>query len=142
MKAVLYTALIAVVTAQSALDDLTSLLNEGAASAGAAVAEETGAEVEAETAAPLSADDFVANTNACESVPCQNGGECVDGTGSEFTCTCLAGFAGTNCEFSVCDFGVCLNGGQCTFDADPENSFKFQCDCPTTHSGMQCETES
>ncbi|XP_055101116.2 coagulation factor X isoform X2 [Symphalangus syndactylus] len=33
----------------------------------------------------------------CETSPCQNEGECKDGLG-EYTCTCLEGFEGKNCE--------------------------------------------
>uniref|UniRef100_A0A452V7B4 Coagulation factor X n=1 Tax=Ursus maritimus TaxID=29073 RepID=A0A452V7B4_URSMA len=33
----------------------------------------------------------------CESGPCQNEGQCRDGLG-EYTCTCLEGYEGKNCE--------------------------------------------
>ena len=35
----------------------------------------------------------------CASSPCQNGGTCVDGV-NEYSCTCAAGYTGTNCETS------------------------------------------
>ena len=33
----------------------------------------------------------------CASSPCQNGGTCTDGVNS-YTCTCVAGYEGDNCE--------------------------------------------
>ena len=35
--------------------------------------------------------------NQCDSTPCLNQGSCKDLLGS-YTCSCLPGFAGTNCE--------------------------------------------
>ena len=35
----------------------------------------------------------------CASQPCQNGGQCFDGLGTNaYACLCLAGWTGTNCE--------------------------------------------
>ena len=33
----------------------------------------------------------------CASNPCQNGGTCSDGF-NEYTCSCVAGYEGANCE--------------------------------------------
>ena len=33
----------------------------------------------------------------CESDPCANGGEC-ENRDNAYSCTCLAGYTGTNCE--------------------------------------------
>merc|ERR1712087_906118 len=133
-----FLTVIAVSSSQSVLDNLTNSLDDGLSNVADAVAGETGAEVETSSSAPLSADDITADTNACESVPCQNGGVCEDGTGDEYKCTCQPGFAGDNCEYDICSFGVCLNNGECTVDTSEDNSFKFACTCPTTHTGMQC----
>ena len=35
----------------------------------------------------------------CANIPCQNGGSCDDGV-NQFTCQCVPGFTGTNCEIS------------------------------------------
>lgn len=35
--------------------------------------------------------------NECSSTPCQNGGTCNDAVNS-YTCTCVAGYDGDNCE--------------------------------------------
>ena len=35
--------------------------------------------------------------NECGSSPCQNGGQCTDGI-NMYTCSCQAGYTGTNCE--------------------------------------------
>ena len=40
-----------------------------------------------------------ADVDECISAPCQNSGTCADGVNS-YTCTCVAGYTGTNCETS------------------------------------------
>eukprot|EP01052_Picozoa_sp_SAG31_P019068 SAG31_NODE_1376_length_8593_cov_23.146927_8_plen_176_part_01 len=39
-------------------------------------------------------------TDSCDSAPCLNGGQCVDGT-STYTCTCASGWYGDNCDSDV-----------------------------------------
>ena len=47
-----------------------------------------------------SSNDFWSpDINECSSNPCQNGGTCTDGFNS-FSCACVAGYAGNNCETS------------------------------------------
>lgn len=71
--------------------------------------------------------------------PCYNGGLCspVKSAGSNFTCTCLAGFAGSLCETNIddCLDHQCQNGAMCV---DGINSYKCVCRDPTT-SGDYCE---
>ena len=38
-------------------------------------------------------------TNQCESSPCQNDGLCIDGD-YKYTCQCLPGFKGYNCQIT------------------------------------------
>ena len=41
--------------------------------------------------------------NACFNNPCLNGASCqVTGTGNTYTCICLAGYSGVNCQ--ICNF--------------------------------------
>ena len=39
------------------------------------------------------------DVNECESSPCKNGGTCIDGV-DLYTCQCLAGYSGDDCETS------------------------------------------
>nr|XP_020465574.1 sushi, nidogen and EGF-like domain-containing protein 1 isoform X2 [Monopterus albus] len=73
--------------------------------------------------------------------PCLNGGQCIDDciTGNpSFTCSCLAGFTGRQCQIDVdeCASYPCQNGGTCK---DLINS--FVCHCPPGYSGILCETD-
>ena len=45
------------------------------------------------------ADHFV-DVDECASSPCQNGGDCTDGVNG-YTCVCVGGYTGTNCETSM-----------------------------------------
>ncbi|XP_068036311.1 coagulation factor X-like [Anomalospiza imberbis] len=49
--------------------------------------------------------------NQCSSNPCHYGGHCKDGIGS-YTCTCLDGYQGKNCEFVIPKF-CRINNGDC-----------------------------
>ena len=46
---------------------------------------------------------FYLDTDDCAGVTCQNGGTCNDGVNA-YTCTCAAGYEGTNCQTSNCYF--------------------------------------
>jgi hypothetical protein len=43
--------------------------------------------------------NITVDINECESDPCENDGTCSDQLNG-FTCSCVAGFTGTNCEIS------------------------------------------
>ena len=43
------------------------------------------------------------DSNACSNSPCLNGATCtITGTGSTYTCTCVSGYTGNNCQ--ICNF--------------------------------------
>ena len=67
--------------------------------------------------------DFVilaADVNECESNPCHNGGQCVDGI-SDYTCTCADGYSGL-----VCDSGEFLRN----------NSFRYESKLPEIYNAI------
>lgn len=74
-------------------------------------------------------------SNNCSPSPCQNGSTCVNET-SGYTCECLAGYTGTNCETEIneCDPEPCQNGGTCL---DGINA--YVCDCLPGWDGTDCE---
>ena len=41
--------------------------------------------------------DCIIDIDDCASTPCKNGGTCIDGVDA-YTCDCVPGFKGTNCE--------------------------------------------
>lgn len=71
-----------------------------------------------------------------ETDPCQNGGTCLDGIG-EFTCLCVNGFEGKQCEIDVdeCLSNPCKNGATCNQYVD-----SYTCTCRLGFSGINCET--
>ena len=42
----------------------------------------------------------ITGNDECASDPCENGATCVDGV-NEYSCTCAAGYTGTNCKISM-----------------------------------------
>ncbi|XP_019621121.1 PREDICTED: uncharacterized protein LOC109467541 [Branchiostoma belcheri] len=54
------------------------------------------------------------SNNECQSNPCQNGGQCVDGS-NRYDCNCPAGFVGTNCQTNLLQDvdGYVLRLGDC-----------------------------
>ncbi|KAF6084006.1 coagulation factor X [Phyllostomus discolor] len=62
----------------------------------------------------------------CESSPCLNQGGCKDGLG-EYTCTCLEGYEGKNCELPTRKF-CSLDNGECDqFCSEQQNSVVCSC---------------
>eukprot|EP01048_Picozoa_sp_COSAG05_P005137 COSAG05_NODE_297_length_11939_cov_17.362753_10_plen_349_part_00 len=84
------------------------------------------------------------NLETCNSNPCQNDAECVDGA-NRFVCICAAGFSGSLCdedqlaeELSRCEHLNCLHGGEC----HPEgHTGRVLCECPIGYSGDRCENK-
>uniref|UniRef100_A0A8C7A8A0 Coagulation factor X n=1 Tax=Neovison vison TaxID=452646 RepID=A0A8C7A8A0_NEOVI len=62
----------------------------------------------------------------CESSPCQNEGRCKDGLG-EYTCACLEGYEGKNCELSMRKLCSVDNGGCEQFCREEQSSVVCSC---------------
>ena len=71
----------------------------------------------------------------CQDNPCQNGAKCTDGVNS-FTCICVVGYSGTNCEINIDDCAVkpCQNGAKCV-----DKVAHYLCECVTGYTGTNCE---
>ena len=63
--------------------------------------------------------DVAAKCDPCISAPCQNNAICTNDMVELYTCSCLPGFKGRNCEAEIneCEEEPCLNGGTC-FDLE------------------------
>uniref|UniRef100_A0A8C6V187 Delta-like protein n=1 Tax=Neogobius melanostomus TaxID=47308 RepID=A0A8C6V187_9GOBI len=68
--------------------------------------------------------------------PCENGATCMNTGEGSYTCTCLPGYTGTNCELLMqeCDSRPCRNGGTCT-----NLDRGYRCTCPRGFEGSHCE---
>ena len=83
---------------------------------------------------PESCRDFCAH---CYVNPCENGATCT-GRVNSYTCHCVAGYTGTDCEtdFNECGSNPCQNGATCTHGLN-----SYQCACATGFSGTNCESD-
>ncbi|XP_060565064.1 neurogenic locus notch homolog protein 2-like isoform X2 [Ruditapes philippinarum] len=72
----------------------------------------------------------------CTPNQCQNSGTCVDGINA-YTCTCLPGYNGDNCENDIdeCTPNQCQNGATCV---DGINA--YTCTCVAGYEGINCQT--
>ncbi|XP_028513086.1 neurogenic locus Notch protein [Exaiptasia diaphana] len=77
---------------------------------------------------------IVPNADDCVPNPCTNG-KCIDGVNS-YTCECIPGYAGKNCQTDVdeCAKKPCQNGAKCI---DGVNAYK--CECAPGFNGKNCE---
>ena len=57
--------------------------------------------------------DCSTNINECDSSPCKNGAQCVDGV-NRYSCVCRDGFTGKQCETNINDClpNPCKNKGR------------------------------
>ncbi|XP_052124491.1 basement membrane-specific heparan sulfate proteoglycan core protein isoform X6 [Frankliniella occidentalis] len=72
----------------------------------------------------------------CHFAPCQNGAACNAIGALQYTCSCLEGFSGHDCEVEsdMClILHPCLNGGKCTGSLS-----SFKCHCPIGFGGATC----
>lgn len=73
--------------------------------------------------------------NACSSDPCLNGGMCIVNVTvpSQYTCSCLLGTTGANCEVQPCSANPCQNGGMCQ-----SRGGNYSCVCTSGYFGINC----
>ncbi|ALC40152.1 eys [Drosophila busckii] len=72
---------------------------------------------------------------ACLSNPCVFG-VCIDGLNSSYSCYCIDGYTGIQCQtnWDECWSGPCQNGGTCV-----DGVAYYNCTCPEGFSGTSCE---
>ncbi|KAG7465101.1 hypothetical protein MATL_G00172610 [Megalops atlanticus] len=81
--------------------------------------------------------------NQCHSAPCQNGGQCKDEIQS-YTCACLRGFTGSNCEIET-ERECSVNNGDCMHFCTMDQERGAKCSCAPGYrlalDGLACEPE-
>ncbi|KAK7791103.1 hypothetical protein R5R35_012915 [Gryllus longicercus] len=73
----------------------------------------------------------------CRYQPCHNGGTCIAGSGTTYSCICPKGFSGKTCELKadMCQvLQPCRNGGTCE-----GSDSTYHCRCPIGFAGNDCE---
>ncbi|XP_041352374.1 delta-like protein 1 [Gigantopelta aegis] len=67
--------------------------------------------------------------------PCKNRGTCTNTGQGSYTCTCIQGFNGTNCEVEIddCERQPCSNGGTCE-----DIGSGYRCRCLEGYYGRRC----
>ncbi|XP_049827916.1 protein eyes shut [Schistocerca gregaria] len=72
---------------------------------------------------------------ACLSNPCIHG-ICIDDLNSSYTCYCIDGYTGIQCQtnWDECWSNPCMNGGTCI-----DGVASYNCTCPDGYMGEQCE---
>ena len=65
---------------------------------------------------------YFLDINECSSTPCQNGGTCTDAVNS-YTCACVPGYTGTNCETGDYNFDKNIHN----------NNLLHKCNIPELH---------
>jgi hypothetical protein len=82
---------------------------------------------------------IIAPANPCSQNPCLNGGICNALSSTQYACTCLNDYYGSNCQSSnPCSSLACQNNGYCTITA---NGSPY-CVCPNGFSGVNCQINS
>ncbi|VDP14297.1 unnamed protein product [Heligmosomoides polygyrus] len=74
----------------------------------------------------------------CQLKPCFNNGTCVEQFFNGYSCECLEGFTGNNCETKIdlCEGWLCLNNGTCIVHRNVP-----VCHCQPRFSGEHCEID-
>ncbi|XP_038062365.1 uncharacterized protein LOC119732831 [Patiria miniata] len=83
---------------------------------------------------------FIIGDPKCNSSPCTNGGTCADDNSvlpEGYTCTCLPGYSGKNCEIAPCGNNPCMNDGTCRVVSTTMTG--YMCECALGYSGPQCQ---
>ncbi|XP_031553321.1 neurogenic locus notch homolog protein 1-like isoform X4 [Actinia tenebrosa] len=75
--------------------------------------------------------------NPCLANPCKNGGNCVQ-NGNGYTCKCVQGYTGKNCDQDVneCLKSPCRNGATCT-----NTNGGYRCQCTSAFKGKNCDID-
>ncbi len=83
-------------------------------------------------------------SNPCSPNPCQNNGFCTQTGTSNYICSCLSGFQGSNCQVVIttttpvsnpCSPNPCQNNGFCT----QTGTSNYICSCLSGFQGSNCQ---
>jgi hypothetical protein len=85
----------------------------------------------------------VTTTKACDNNPCKNGATCNDHptNPSIYTCTCVNGYYGGNCDKDPCATNPCRNSGTCKREAQQwkNTNLRWTCECSGGYAGVVCQ---